>query len=92
MGSRDPAAGAKLASDSAALEAAAAAALSTAVVEVAHATSNKCGSAFLKSFIQARRAKTISSKATAMMDAEQSKVLLAEEKHEIVAARSALQK
>ena len=91
VGSFDPAAGAKLASDSAALEAAAAA-LSTAVVEVADATSTKCGSASLKSVIQARRARAISSKATAMMDAEQSKVLLAEARHEIVAARSALQK
>ena len=89
MGSFDPAAGAKLASDSAALEAAAAA-LSTAGVEVADATSNKCGSAYLKSVIQARRARAISSKATTMMDAEQSQALLAEARH--VATRSAWQK
>ena len=54
--------------------------LSTPVVEVADATSNKCGTP-----------RAISSKATAMMDAVQSKALLTEAKHEIVAARSALQ-
>ena len=47
----------------------------------------RSGAASLKSFMHARRAKTISSKATAMMDAEQSKALLAEAKHEIMAAR-----
>ena len=89
VGSFDPAAGAKLSSDSAAVEAAGAA-LSTAVVGVSEATSKMCGTASLKSVMHARRA--ISSKLTAMMDAQQSKALLAEAKHEIVAARSALQK